>query len=197
MTISLFLCLLILTGCAMPIHNKEYQISRDVELVNITLATTTEKIKKKYDLKPFGAGVAMPGGPIRELVLCFATKEPYPKEKLRDLLIRCANELVNQVNTNKEIQQFLANPPFAENNVQIIIYNYDKTRRIVHDPEISVAEMSRGILTYQSVDPDNTFKYKNEFTETYEEALKAWGVKNCKQLPLSTVPDSLGRREES
>ncbi len=63
--------------------------------------------------------------------------------------------------------------PFTIENIQIIIYNHDKNGREVYDPEISTAEISQGILSYQTADSNDTFKYKNEFTETYEEALKA------------------------
>lgn len=172
---SLFLCLLILTGCAMPIHNEEYQLSkdRDLELVNSTLAASAEKIKKKYDIAPSGFGVSMPGGPIRELTLAFDAKGPYKKEKLRNLLIRFADELVNQVASNKEMQQYLANPPFTTRDVQIIIYNHDKTGREVYEPEISTAELSQGVLTYRTTDPKQPLRFKDRIKETYEEALKA------------------------
>lgn len=170
-TFVLLITLLIFTGFVMK--NKEYHLSRGEQLVNSILAKTAKIIKDKYDLKPCGEGAAMPGGPIQELTLCFTTKYPYTKEKLRELIIKTAQELLNQVNENKEIQEFIKEPPFTIKNIQIIIYNHDKNGRSLRDPEISNAQILQGIVSYSTIDPEDSFKYKNEYEESYEEALKA------------------------
>ena len=115
----------------------------------------------------------MPGGPVQELALCFDTKYPHNKEQLRELLIKSANELLNQVTENEEIQKFLKERPFTIKNIQIIIYNHDKEGREVYDPGIATAQISEGVLTYRTVDSTDTFKFKQQFKESYEEALKA------------------------
>lgn len=150
----------------------QHPLSKNEQLVNSTLAQTAKLIKDKYDLRPCGAGAAMPGGPIQKLTLCFNTKHSYTKEELRALLIQTAHELVSQVSNNKEIQEFLKDPPFRIKHVQIIIYNKEKDGREVYDPRISTAEISRSMLSFQTVDPANVLKYKYEFEETYEEALE-------------------------
>jgi hypothetical protein len=170
-TFVLLITLLIFTGFVMK--NKEYHLSQGEQLVNSILAKTAKIIKDKYDLKPCGEGAAMPGGPIQELTLCFTTKYPYTKEKLRELIIKTAQELLNQVNENKEIQEFIKEPPFTIKNIQIIIYNHDKNGRSLRDPEISNAQILQGIVSYSTIDPEDSFKYKNEYEESYEEALKA------------------------
>ena len=115
----------------------------------------------------------MPGGPIQELTLCFTQNILTLKSKLRELLIKTAQELLNQVNENKEIQEFIKEPPFTIKNIQIIIYNHDKNGRSLRDPEISNAQILQGIVIYRTIDPEDSFKYKNEYEESYEEALKA------------------------
>lgn len=155
------------------LKSKEYPLSPGEELVNRILGQTAKIIKNKYDLKPCGAGAAMPGGPIQGLTLCFTTKNSYTKEKLRELIIKTAKELLNQVTENSEVQKFIKNPPFTINNVQIIIYNHDKNGNTVLDPEISNAQILYGNLDYCTIDPEDVFKYKNEYEETYEEALQA------------------------
>lgn len=172
-TITVFvLTLLIFAGFIMKDTQMEYHISQGELLVNEILAKTAKIIKDKYNLKPCGAGASMPGGPIRELTLCFDTKYPHTKEKLRELLIKTAQELLEQVNESKEIQKFIKDPPFTIKNVQIIIYNHDKNGRSLQDPEISNAQILQGILNYSTIDPEDSFKYKNEYEESYEEALK-------------------------
>lgn len=172
MRLALFLTILLTAiGLVMSSKQQADYPSKGEQLVNATLAKTAKVIKNKYDIKPCGMGAAMPGGPIQELTLCFDTKSIHTKEQLRRLLIESAQELLNQINRNNEIQEFLKTRPFTIKNVEIIIYNHDKNGREVYDPGISTAAISQGILTYHTVDPADTFKYKNEFEESYEEAL--------------------------
>jgi hypothetical protein len=162
-------------------NKPEYHLSREEQLVNRILAKTAKIIKDKYNLNPCGEGAAMPGGSVQELTLCFTTKCPYTKEKLRELIIKIAQELLTQVNKNKEIKKFIKNPPFTIKNIQIIIYNHDRNGRSLRDPEISNAQILEGILNYSTIDPEDSFKYKNEYEESYEEALKALIVQSfCK-----------------
>ena len=174
MKFTIFLALLSLITASFIMFNKQpkYYPSRGEQLVNSTLATSAKTIKEKYNIRPCGIGVAMPGGPIQKVALCFDTKYPLNKEQLRELLIKSAQELLNQINENQEIQEHLKELPFTIKNIQIIIYNSNRDGGEVYDPGISTSEISQGILTYQTVDSVDTFNYKSEFIETYEEALK-------------------------
>ena len=87
-------------------------------------------------------------------------------------MIGSAKELLDQVNQKKEIFPYLKVVPFTEHNVQIIIFNHDKAGLELLDPMIASAEISRGVLTYRTINPDNTLRVKNRFTETYQEAVK-------------------------
>ena len=42
----------------------------------------------------------------------------------------------------------------------------------MYDPEILTAEISQAILTYRTIESKDNFKLKNEFKESYEDALK-------------------------
>ena len=108
-----------------------------------------------------------PEGPYKNSICVLIQKVRSQK-----LLLQCAQELCDQVTTNEEMQQFLANPPFTTRDVQIIIYSHDKTGRRVHDPEIGTAEISRGVFTYRTWDHGDTLKFKNEYKEAYEEAVQ-------------------------
>lgn len=146
--------------------------------MNSTLANGAKIIKEKYNLKPCGAGAAMPEGLIQELTLCFDTKTPYIKEQLRELLIKSAHELLKLINENKEIQEILKTKSFTIKNVEIIIYNQDKKGYEVFDPGISVSRISQGVLIYRTTDKNDSFKYKNQFYENYEDALKIVSLQN-------------------
>ncbi len=173
MKLSIFFAIILFffKGFIMANSQQEYYPSRGEQLVNITLANAAKIIKDKYNVKPCGSGAAMPGGPIKEVTLCFEIKGPYTKEQLRELLILSSQELLKQVNENSEIQKFLKEQPFTIKNVEIIIYNHTKEGRGLLDPEISVARISEAKIVYRTNDPQDSFKYKNEFRESYEEAL--------------------------
>mgnify|MGYP003429451552 FL=1 len=149
-----------------------YPLPREEQLVNQILADAAKIIRDKYCLHPCGAGAAMPGGPVRGLLLSFDTQRPHTKEELRKLLIETAHVLLNQVTQNKEIQQFIYEKPFTIKNVQIMIFNRDKKKYEVCHPGISTAQIDSGELTYRTVDKANTFVFKNEYEESYEEALE-------------------------
>lgn len=153
-------------------HGEMYasQVDRSVGKV---LNNATKVIQKKYKIKASGTGISMPDGIVGHLGLAFTTKSSLSKNELRKLLVGGGQELLKQINDNKDIQPFLKTAPFTIKNVEIIIYNHDKDGRGLRDPEISTAEISDGILTYRTINPDNHFQYKNEFRETYEEALEA------------------------
>ncbi len=175
MKLIIFLSLMLLIFTAFIMSNKQcdYPIPKDEQLVDYILAKTAKLIKEKYKLYPCGTGVAMPGGPIQKLALYFTTSYPHSKEQLRKLVIKSAHELLNAVTENNEIQEFLKERPFTIKNIEIIIYNHDKDGRGLRDPEISTTEISQGILTSRTIDPENSFRFKNKFEESYEDALKA------------------------
>ena len=57
--------------------------------------------------------------------------------------------------------------------MQIIIYNHDKDGKEIYDPNISGAQIAQGILTFRTADKSDTFRFKNQFEESCDEALKA------------------------
>ncbi|MBM3197761.1 MAG: hypothetical protein FJZ58_00710 [Chlamydiae bacterium] len=176
MKILIAVLLLLLISLFFFLSNRQQDlpipISKGEQLVNSLLAKTAKIIKSTYNLKPCAVGAAMPGGPIRKLNLCFDTKSSLTEEQLRELLIKIAHELLNQVNEDEEIQEFLYERPFTIKNVQIIIYNHDKKGREVYDPEIATAQICGGVLTYRTVNPTNHFQFYRQFEESYEEALE-------------------------
>jgi hypothetical protein len=165
--------LLIFMSFIMRDKQQEYYPSKGEQLINSTLAKAAKFIQEKYNIRPSGVGVAMPGGPIQEVALCFDTKYPYTKGQLRELLIKISQELLDQINRNKKLQEFIKAPPFTIKNVQIIIYNHDKDGTEIYDPNISGAQIAQGVLTFRTVDKSDTFRFKNQFEESYDEALKA------------------------
>lgn len=170
--IIVLIILIIFTGFIMA-NKGQYYLSKGELLVNSISAKTAKMIEKKHSIKSCGVGAAMPGGPIQELSLCFDTKFINTQDQLRELLIMSAQEFLRQVNGDNDIQEFLKERPFTIKNIQIIIYNHDKDGREVYDPNISAAQIARGILIFRTVDKADLFTFKDQFEESYEDALKA------------------------
>ncbi|MBS4168086.1 hypothetical protein [Parachlamydia sp. AcF125] len=149
------------------------------------------KIEKKHKLVVRGSGSgSSPGGSyINNFALSFNAYGPLSHEQLRKLLIECANELVREIDLEKKLEPFLIKKPYPIENVQIIIFNSDTNGMEVNDPFIAVAQISKGILTFRTIDPENKFKFKNEFKETYEEALE--------KLKMAPVSDSNISKEKA
>ena len=170
--IYLLIALMIIKVFVSLNQTQKYYPSKGEQLVNATLAKTARIIKEKYNLIPCGEGAAMPGGPIQKLILCFDTKYPHSQKQIRELLINSAQELLNKINQNNEIQEFLAEQPFTIKNTEIIIFNHDENGRRLFDPNISTARISQAILVYRIIDATDRFKYKEEIYEKYDDALK-------------------------
>lgn len=133
---------------------------------------TIKIVQKNSKIKAIGTGLSSPGGAIQKFILSFQSRKPYTKEELRWWLIEIANTMLEQINNDPELQQYLVKSRFSIENVQIRIFNYDLDGEDVFDPEISVAKLSDGVIEYITRDPADRYKYKNEEKETYEAALQ-------------------------
>jgi hypothetical protein len=163
---TISLCLIFI-GAANPYDEKKH-----TKVFYGTLGKVSRFIEKKYKLIPIGSGGKAFGGPITKFRLSFDIRAPLSREQLRKLLIDCSKDFLTIVNTDKEVQPYLSVKPFELENIEIIIFNSDKTGREVFDPLITVAKISGGILIFKTNDPNKKYTYKENYKETYEEALK-------------------------
>ncbi len=152
-------------------------LSEAEKLVNKILYESAKSIEKKYNLYPCGDGAAMPDDIVKILILSFDTKVQYTKEKLRELLLLCSKDLLDNINKNEQLQEYLIQSPATIENVRIAIFNQDINGQVGFDPLIATAQISNGILIYRTKDPNDNFKIKNQFEESYAEAIKASGIK--------------------
>lgn len=159
--------LVILMSCG----DEDLYISKEARVVHDILEKSADAIETKHNLALCGEGAAMPGGVIKVLMIDFRSRSHLSKEELRKLLIESAQEIVNQAEKNEKIEEYLEKPPFELKNVQIIIHNYGKQGEDLYDPDISTAQISKNILDYATFSPEDPYQYKNEYEETYEEAL--------------------------
>ena len=170
----LFIGLLYVFFNAIKVSSRDdLHISQEEKAVNHILVTTANLIQKKYNMHPFGSGVAMPGGNIKRFTLAFETNQKLSLESLRVLLLSCAQDLLQEINSNTIIRHALVTYPCTVENIRVTIYNRDQYWNRLRDPEISTAEIAHDYLMYRTTDPDDIYRFKNQINETYEEALKS------------------------
>ncbi|MBA3602346.1 MAG: hypothetical protein H0W50_01575 [Parachlamydiaceae bacterium] len=153
------------------LENDDKYLSKAENLVNQILTETALEVESLDKIKVSGEMVSMPGGIVKTMGLSFNSYEKLSKEEIRKKTVQLAEKLLQNINSNKEIPPFLAKSPFTINEIEISIYNHDQQGNWPYDPEIGNAHFNRGKITYSTYDPDKKFGNKNEFVESYEEAL--------------------------
>ena len=104
--------------------------------------------------------------------LCFQIQRPVSKEEGRKLLIDCAEELLSQINTHPDFQQFMHEYPFTVKNIEIVMYVSTETGGTIYHPEIAIFSLVNGQLCYRTNTPENRYIFFSKEKETYEEALR-------------------------
>lgn len=151
--------------------NADYEIPKSEQAVNTVLGQTKAILKKRYKIDPVATNVAMPGGIIKLLGLDFQIVGPLNKERIREILIDCTQELLNKVNTNPQIKPYLEQYPFTIKNIEINLFIVDSTRREINHPEIGIARISEGQLNYLTLMYTGIPQKINDSSESYEEAI--------------------------
>ncbi|WP_068466630.1 hypothetical protein [Candidatus Protochlamydia phocaeensis] len=130
-----------------------------------------KRIGQKYGLSPSGIGAGGVYG-LRLMILDFNRYgEPLTQEEARRLIIACAEEFLTDINSDEPLRPFLLDYPFSPNNISMAIINYDSNGKQIFSPYIGAVALSGGMIMYLTNIPEQ-LAYKDEFTETYEEALE-------------------------
>lgn len=162
----------------LPINAKDkccmencYIPARYVELAEKITNDVADVLSKRHKMTNIGKGGGL-ANCVNTLSLSFQIKVTLTKEQLREKLIDCEEEFLKAINANEEIRPYLKNYPFRTNEIDITIYVVDNCGREVYDPHIGVAFVKGDKIIYKTTDPENTFRYKSEFVENYNDALR-------------------------
>lgn len=156
----------------------KYEIPPDEKAVNAVMARNSTSIAEKYHMRPIAITVAMPGGDIRYLELEFQIVGPLSKEQIRKILIDSAHDFLSDINADSNLCIYLKNHSLTIKDIGITLFLIDSLGRGLRDPNISIAEISKGKLEYDVLvdvyDEElkrNIPQFKSKSRETYEEAL--------------------------
>jgi hypothetical protein len=150
-----------------------YTISPREKAVNKAMGRNSKMLANKYSMCPSSITVAMPGGDIQYLELAFQIQGPLSSSEIRQILIHSVHDFLADINSDVELCSYFKNPSFTIKDVGITLFLIDSSGRDLKDPEIGVAEISRGELEYYRCDPnDISINGMVGTKESYEEALK-------------------------
>lgn len=130
-----------------------------------------KEFKGKYNLNFIGLGQSVDAKFLKTLDLSFMLDKILNKDEGRKLVLKCAKELLNNINDFKDIQPFLADHPFLEKNLGITIYFHkDQKHTTTIYPDICCISLTDGLIFYRIRDPNPPHLYKFSEEETIEEA---------------------------
>ena len=150
-----------------------YQPPMHIKFADSIQEVVGERLEKRHQMENIGQCGAL-FDKINSLGFRFQATGPKTKEELREILIDCAEDLVNAVNRTEGISQYLPSYPFTIEQADIAIFLRDKQNGDFIYPLYSTAGINQGRLRFYTVDKYG-MGYKTRESESYEEALKALG----------------------
>jgi hypothetical protein len=160
----------ILVSCDSMVPSEEQTSKTDVQLVREVRLQAAQKLKAQYNLQPCGSGSQMMHE-IKMIALSFNYYSPLTLDEARNLLLASTDELMNAVNNNVDIRQFLGNYPFLPKNIEIRIFLYNPDGSNPPEGSLSVISSINGILDYE-IDNSKTGLFTHVLKETYVEAVE-------------------------
>lgn len=166
----LFLLFALICGCQKSYLNDFNKPSPKLKSANAVQKKVAVQLKKEEDLYPCGTGAQMLNQ-IEMLALSFDYYQKIDIQEGRKLLLRCVDTFLESVNIDEPIRPYLADYPFAPENLQIRIFVHDQNYKNFGPGSLSVISIVDGVLEYDIRDPE-TDRLKTIYSETYEEAVQ-------------------------
>jgi hypothetical protein len=148
-----------------------YEVPQHVLEAGRVRTASAEKLAKKYDMHICGTGGAMMGC-VNEIGIAFTVYRPLNKEEGRELIVKCVQEFLEDINNDIQLRPYLVSYPFDVNHVEMGIFSEDPSRKPVCYPYFSIISSYKGRITYLSQKFQDDKKYQCEERETFQQALQ-------------------------
>lgn len=150
--------------------DSQYRPAAYVSMAGEINAKIINTLSERYHMDVIGVTSGLADN-VNTLGARFQIQGPLPKDKLRQLIVGCVEEYLNEINSDEKIRPFLKNYPFTSQEISVAILVVNKRLDLYH-PEISAVANSGKIIWFGTVDQENASGYKLIEEETYDEALK-------------------------
>ena len=148
----------------------------DSQLVDKILKTVATKMKIETGLIPCGTTAQMLNQ-IQTIGLLFDYHQPLTVEEGRELVIKAAEKLLQEINMNKQIHPYLSHFPFSPKNVVIKIYVQQPNGSGFGHDQVCVFSLRNAVIDYKIELSEPPF-IQTIHSETYEEALQLLNQEN-------------------
>lgn len=157
-----------LSQCSM---SEDYTEPEYVRQAYYIINKTGKKLERRHNMTVVGTGGRMMNC-VELMRLAFNINKPLSKEESRKIILDCTSEFLREINSDQEIRPYLVQFPFRVENINISIFTHDEQGRNLYDPDITVVLIDNGEITYLTDDRENKYRFKSEYVESYEDALK-------------------------
>ncbi|CCB90056.1 hypothetical protein [Simkania negevensis] len=138
-------------------------------IANKLIAQVAKDLSKRYKIRAVGFGGAI-HEQVEELSLSFECCRTMSIDEYRDLLVHCAEDFLDQVNSNEEIRPYLQNYPFSSKNIDLTIYVHSENKKRFDVGQLSCLAIQKEKIVYYYRDSEYTIELLK--AEAYEEAKK-------------------------
>ena len=151
-----------------------YRWQNSSEMIfNKVISQTTKKLEKKYKMVAVGIGGSEKDGKVTSIVRSFSRyKGPITKKKGREMIICSVEAYIKAINESEQAKPYLNNFPFTNENIDVVIINYQENGQSLKDPNIKIFANYANKIHFKTEDPLNSYNYKTNESEPYLKALE-------------------------
>ncbi len=176
------LCIFLLSSCS---KNQKTNLYTNYYIEGTRFLCNTDVFEEKNKLYLASYGINLdatidtpPRNSIHQFEVVFYSLEKLDMNNARKKLILCAEEYLNEINTNEELKKYLYKHPFTNKEIYFCISFFESNGQRLKDEYITSCALDEDIIYYTVEYSDGSFERIHE--ETYEEAL---GIVNNNVIP--------------
>src|ERR1700733_1214182 len=161
--------------------------SEKAKIAHPIMFKVIDLLETRYHLRYAGREESSDKGAYKTIGLLFNKFGKMSKDEGRKTIIDCVNVLLNEINSDSQLQPFLIEKPFTLSNVEIMIIVFTDEGKDIFYPDIQVFAFFCGKVHYSTNSPGHKYGHYTEEKETFEEAVRIIEAQNVEPL----FPDQL------
>ena len=139
-------------------------------LINRIVNSHEKSQKKKYGLVLIGSGSSIPDHQVKKVIVHYVIGRPMQLDEARELYVYSIEELLNLINSSKELWPYMDNYPFTIDNIDYILAFRNVSSRF-DPPYVALMFLVRGDICYAFYDTQkDKFIDEMDVQEPYAEA---------------------------
>lgn len=146
--------------------------NQSTETAHRLINQVSTKLEKKFNISLMGISEQGDKKGYSKIGLTFDITRIVNKDEGRKIIIQSFNELLNSINNSEEMQPYLLEIPFKNENIDITLMIRDSNFTELLHPNISVISTSKNRIIYKTNSTTDKYQYHSITEESFEEAKK-------------------------